>query len=299
MCFHSLKLRSQIVLAITILTFWPLTECHSQRNSSLVASEIKWEQGYGPSMDLAKKSGKLLCIYFFDDSSNMGIWPRWAELEQEEFPSIASQFVFCRIPIDQKESVNGEKIALLKHDAFREMQESPGIAIVDCTDENLATFGEVISVFPQSPTRNLSPSVMQKLFRLPTGTLTQRSLTLAVSLHPDLPKSVQGTWHGVLVAAAESHSQHQADLRRQGHHQWSQRFQDLMRQLGGELKPQEVCAESWPHQTLMDAAEECVSSWRHSPGHWQAVSSKQAAFAYDMKKGANGIWYATGIFAHE
>ena len=299
MCFESPYLLPKIALVILVFMLGSAPRCYCETIPAPESTELKWEQGYGTSMELAKKSGRMLCIYFFDDASDPDLWHRWVEIEQEEFSKIASRFIFCRISTDQHESVGGEKIRLLKHEAFREMQDSPGIALIDCRDEDSATFGEVVSVFPQSSTRDLSPAVLQKLFRLPTGTLTQRSLVLAVSLHSDEPKSIQGTWHTVLVSAAESHSERQAELRRQGHHGWSQRFQELMKQLGGNLKPQEVCAESWPHQDLMDAAEECVSSWRQSSGHWQAVSAQQAVFAYDMKKGSNGIWYATGIFAHE
>lgn len=296
---HPFKLLPHLALAVGLLALSIPPCCHAETGQPPGAAEIKWEKDYGPSMELAKKSERWLCVYFYDDASDDDVWNRWVELEQEEFPRLASKFVFCRIPTDQQESVNGEPLRLLEHDAFREMQNSTGIAIIDCENEERVTFGEVVSVFPLSSTRALSPSVLQKLFRLPEGTLTQRSLTLAVSLHPDQPKSIQGTWHSALVTAAESHSVNQANLRRQGHHQWNQRFQELMQQLGGALKPQEVCAESWPHQHLMDAAEECVSSWRHSSGHWQAVSSEQAVFAYDMKRGSNGIWYATGIFAHK
>ena len=58
----------------------------------------------------------------------------------------------------------------------------------------------------------------------------------------------------------------------------------------------EVCAESWPGQRLVEAAEECVHSWRQSSGHWEAVSGQHVCFGYDMKLGASGVWYATGIF---
>jgi hypothetical protein len=293
------KLPSRFAMVIVLFVLWMAPCCDAETGQPPRAAEIKWEKDYGQSMELAKKSERWLCVYFYDDASDHDFWNRWVELEQEEFSKLASQFVFCRVPTDQQESVNGEPLRLLEHEAFREMQNSTGIAIIDCVNEERVTFGEVVSVFPRSSTRALSPSVLQKLFRLPQGTLTQRSLTLAVSLHPDQPKSIQGTWHTALATAAESHSVNQANLRRQGHHQWNQRFQELMQQLGGGLNPQEVCAESWPHQNLMDAAEECVSSWRHSSGHWQAVSSEQAAFAYDMKRGSNGIWYATGIFAHK
>jgi len=59
-----------------------------------------------------------------------------------------------------------------------------------------------------------------------------------------------------------------------------------------------VCAESWPGQGLLRAALECVRCWRLSPGHWRAVSSRSDAYGYDIKRGSNGVWYATGIFVN-
>ena len=68
-----------------------------------------------------------------------------------------------------------------------------------------------------------------------------------------------------------------------------------MDQVGQNLEPKEVCAESWPGQSLLEAAEECVASWQQSLGRWKAVSFRQAAYAYDMKQGSIGVWCATGI----
>ena len=61
--------------------------------------------------------------------------------------------------------------------------------------------------------------------------------------------------------------------------------------------PVEVVAESWPNQNLIDSCVDCVHSWRQSPGHWSAVQARQASYGYDIRRGGNGIWYATGIFA--
>lgn len=57
------------------------------------------------------------------------------------------------------------------------------------------------------------------------------------------------------------------------------------------------CIQAWGITDSVEAAEECVASWHQSPGHWKAVSSGQAVYAYDMKQGSNGVWYATGILA--
>jgi hypothetical protein len=39
-----------------------------------------------------------------------------------------------------------------------------------------------------------------------------------------------------------------------------------------------------------------VASWRQSSGHWRAVSGGHAANGYDIRRGSNSNWYATGIF---
>ena len=60
--------------------------------------------------------------------------------------------------------------------------------------------------------------------------------------------------------------------------------------------PVEVVAESWPSQDLMDSCVDCVDSWHHCEGHWNAVKAQQASYGYDIQFSDNGIWYATGIF---
>jgi hypothetical protein len=97
---------------------------------------------------------------------------------------------------------------------------------------------------------------------------------------------------------AKSHSRYQARIRVQGHHNWGRRFGRISRFLPGGLRAQEVVAESWPRQGLLDAAVDCVASWRQSAGHWSAVRSRQVRFGYDIRRGSNGIWYATGIFGN-
>ena len=73
-------------------------------------------------------------------------------------------------------------------------------------------------------------------------------------------------------------------------------FQQIIGQLPDGLVAIEVCAESWPGQEFVDAAIECVQSWSHSSGHWAAVSGEHPLYGYDMKRGGDGVWYATGIF---
>jgi hypothetical protein len=64
----------------------------------------------------------------------------------------------------------------------------------------------------------------------------------------------------------------------------------------------EVVAESWGlvvgGENVLEAAFSCVDAWRQSSGHWGAVSRPQRYFGYDIARGGNGTWYATGIFAN-
>jgi len=63
----------------------------------------------------------------------------------------------------------------------------------------------------------------------------------------------------------------------------------------------EVVAESWGRvvggESVLEAAFSCVDAWRGSPGHWGSVSRQHRYYGYDICRGANGTWYACGIFA--
>jgi hypothetical protein len=127
--------------------------------------------------------------------------------------------------------------------------------------------------------------------------LTQRTLILAVRIHPEGPSSTDGVFLTTLAKESESHARHQAQINLQGHHNWESRFHRISARLPGGHSAQEVCAESWPRMGLIAAALDCVHSWRQSSGHWSAVLSRHSYFGYDMKRGSNGVWYATGIFS--
>jgi hypothetical protein len=190
----------------------------------------------------------------------------------------------------------GKPVALSRHAAFVEMLGQPGIAIVDLKNSSSPHFRYVVSVYPFDG-KPISKRELTVLLDLPPGSLTQRTLIYAVRTHPESPRSTSGEFLAYLASEAESHSVYQASLMNQGHHHWEQRFHRINGELPGSLIAKEVCAESWPGQTLLVAARDCVHSWRQSPGHWSAVREAHPVFGYDMKRGRNGIWYATGIFA--
>ena len=102
-----------------------------------------------------------------------------------------------------------------------------------------------------------------------------------------------------LQTMAQRHAAYQAAKGVQGHQLWDDRVKELYAALPKYGEFAEVCAESWPDQTVEDAAVEMFNSWRQSPGHWSAVTSVNAgwggAMAYCSRR---RVWYATMIFAH-
>jgi len=189
-----------------------------------------------------------------------------------------------------------KEIMLIAHPAFYEMLNTPGVAIIDFEHKGAEYYGDIVSVFPFLKKKPYTVGQTRAMLNLPPGTVTQRSVVFAVRIHPDGPKSTDGELNPRLVTEADTHSQYQADIRKQGHHNWDRRFQQLNRDLPMELWAAEVCAESWPGQHLLESAIECVACWRYSEGHWSAVVAEHPYYGYDMKLGTNGIWYATGVF---
>ena len=207
---------------------------------------------------------------------------------QDRFARSGTPWVFCRLGMEQA-------AGLVADPSLVEMRRGPGVFVVDHAHPRYA--GRIVSILPRTPGKyyRFEPAHIDQLPGLPTASLTQRSLILAVRIHPESPRSTEGTCDPVLCSEAAAHSEHQARLRRQGHHGWDARSRRIAGGMGAGSAA-EVCAESWPDQDLLDSCVDCVASWRQSSGHWNAVHSPQAAYGYDIRRGSNGIWYATGIF---
>lgn len=254
-----------------------------------------WRSDYFASYEAARSEGKFLLIWFCADEpkDNEAVSRLFAK---ESLADELQQHVLVKLPRAAKVEIKDKPVWLLGHPAFGELLKLPGIAIIDLRDKQSNHYGKVVSVYPFRTGKPLNEAKLQVLLDLPTGTLTQRTMILAVRTHAERPKSAQGVFDPLLATESMKHSAHQASITLQGHHQWERRFHLISAKLPDRLLAQEVCAESWPGQHLVEAAEECVHSWRQSSGHWSAVSGAHPRYGYDIKRGRNGVWYATGIF---
>lgn len=105
-----------------------------------------------------------------------------------------------------------------------------------------------------------------------------------------------GQPHPDLQLAAEAHALYMARHGIQGHQGWDGRLATLVRKVLGYRNFREVANESWPGQSQEEAAKEMYKSWKTSAGHWASVNGRCAHYGYAMVRGANGTWYACGIF---
>ncbi len=262
-----------------------------------VAAQTPWQTDYRASNEEARTAHKLTLIWFFDPGDAEENSRFQADvLDQPAIAErIAATCVAVKLPLDEPLVVDGRTTKLLAHPAFSDLHAGPGVAIIDQRDSSSKHFGRVVSVFPhrRGP---IAAEQLAVLLDLPAGSLTQRTLIFAVRTHRDRPGSADGGMLPLLAGEAEKHAIHQASIGLQGHHGWNQRFHSINARLPAGLVAYEVCSESWPGQSLVEAAEECVDSWRQSSGHWNQVSRQADHYGYDMQRGAGGVWYATGIF---
>lgn len=263
-------------------------------------TRIEWQTDYGEARQVAEAQQKMMCVWFCGAANNA--FQRQFEtisLRDPKVVKLLDRYVMVKLSTAATIIVKGKPLRLLDHGAFRELKRGPGIVLIDFAHRGTEYYRHVVTTLPFTAGKyyRFHPSHLAVALNLPAGTLTQRTLIFAVRIHPERPASTHGQIDPNLVKAANSHSHYQSRILVQGHHHWNSRFPRLRRLLFG-LNPQEIVAESWPQEGVVDAAVDVVDSWHHSSGHWQAVYSKQNRFGYDMKKGRNGIWYATGLFGN-
>jgi hypothetical protein len=262
------------------------------------SSSSTWASDYSAAYHRAVVEKKMVLLWFVNDQPTTCDFAFWRNvlLNPKIAEKLAEKYICVQVNLSTRLNFGQGEFTISNHPSFAHMLHQSGIAVVDLTDAASAHYGKVVSAFPAGCGRPLDLTKTQVVLNLPAGSLTQRTLVYAVRMHGEAPQSTTGAACPLLMNEATKHSSHQASIRLQGHHGWNQRFQSISAQLGGGMHAQEVCAESWPGQNLVEAAEELVNSWRQSSGHWSAVRAGQPRYGYDMKLGSNGVWYGTGIF---
>ena len=258
-----------------------------------------WMTDYAKASQLAREQKKDLLIYFREGGQLDTV------LADPTLRDRLAKLVLLRVPADYE--VLGKR--LLDHPALAEMMGKPGLAIISLHEKDLPTFNTAISVHPWVGSRygwvpGYGVNEVAAILDLPSdATLSQRSMIYAVSVHPERPRSVLGLPHPGILGHTQRHSLRQAAMTNQHHANIVAAGQQIMAETGTPIYSQsEVVAESWGNfvggENVLEAAFSCVDAWRHSPGHWSAVAGEHRYYGYDIARGANGTWYATGFFSN-
>jgi hypothetical protein len=271
-----------------------------RRNTCTKVAKLDWYTNYAAACDAARCEKKMLVINFLPNGASAA--QRDFEKYLEANAALRKQldgFVLARIPIDARLGAGRDARKLIDDPAFRHQRRRAGFVILDYQHEGQPYYGHVVSVLPYSSGKyyRWQNSHLAVALHLPAGTVTQRTMVWAVRTHPERPQSTVGKQSPALATAAAKQSAYQARVGVQGHQNWETRFHQV-RAVTNAASANEVVAESWPNQDLIDSCIDCVKSWRHSSGHWGAVRKRHRLYGYDIRLGRNGIWYGTGIFAN-
>jgi hypothetical protein len=263
--------------------------------SQVTVAGLEWRTDYNAAYRAAKKGKRMLLINMVGGGSQQASVDKY--MDQQNMHDRLVRVERLRLPVDAQITVNGKSQKLLSFPAFEELQGGPGFVLLDLRHVGAPYYGTAVNILPYASGKYYQwrESHLHVMLDLPPGSLTQRTMIWAVRIHPEGPASTYGMHHPTLASGAASHSNYQASIGVQGHHNFDSRFGQLSGAAGGSVS--EVVAESWPGQNMLDSCIDCVDSWRHSPGHWRGVAGRHRAFGFDIRRGRNGIWYGTGIFA--
>jgi hypothetical protein len=265
--------------------------------SSETVGGLEWRTDYGAAYQAAKKGKRMLLINLTDSATDVRQQKVDEYMEQQNMVDRLKRVVRLRLPVDAEIKVDGKSQRLLSFPAFAELHNGPGFVLLDLRHVGAPYYGRAVSALPYASGKyyHWQDSHLHVMLDLPPGTITQRTMIFAVRTHPEGPASTYGVHHPTLASGAAQHSNYQASIGVQGHQNFESRYGQLSGAAGGSVS--EVVAESWPGQNMLDSCIDCVQSWRQSPGHWGGVVRRHRAFGFDIRRGGNGIWYGTGIFA--
>lgn len=105
--------------------------------------------------------------------------------------------------------------------------------------------------------------------------------------------ALRGEFNIKFYNEAKKHANYMAKHGIQSH----DNFISRSKRLGGNCA--EACCESWPGQTLEEAAKDAFFvSWPASPSHWKIATTPCKYFGIAMTTGVNGITYTCCIVGY-
>lgn len=269
---------------------------------------LPWETDYEYAMRTAELSSRCLLIYLCTDDavvpealSHLPVAAACRKFDTEILDddfvrSGLDRYVLLKLPMDAAiTDEEGMEQSLYSLPGFEHMLGHPGLVVVDFAHRDTSYYGEVVGILPFLNGDCPTPKQSETFLNLPPGTLTQRTLTYAVRIHPDRPLSSDGEPLSIVMQEAVGHAVYQAERGVLGHQNFGVRSNRVREVLGGG-SPSEICAQCQSGLSLFEGAIACMRLWRYSSAHWAIARRDHTYYGYDMARSKNGSWYAVGFF---
>jgi hypothetical protein len=270
---------------------------------------ISWETEYEYAMKTAEQSSRCLLIYICADDEvfvpeELSHFPVDAACRKFDTEILDDEFVrwgldwyvLLKLPMDATiTDEEGVEQSIYSLPGFEHMLGLPGLVVIDFARRDAPFYKEVVGILPFLRGDCPTPKQTETFLYLPPGTITQRTLTYAVRIHPDRPLSSDGEPLPIVVHETTAHALYQAGRGVLTHQNFGARSNRVREVLGGG-SPSEICAQSQAGISLFEGAIACMRLWRYSSAHWSIARKSHTYYGYDMARGRNGSWYAVGFF---
>ena len=255
---------------------------------------LTWHQDYQTAYQEATQQKRRLLVVFRDTVDPQSINSPSIGLAGPELTPLLNDFVRLALPADT--TIPGQEggTLLLEHRAFRHLNIQPGIVVVDLTDPESAWYGRVVSALPQPPSGRFSADLIRPLLELPAGTVTHRTLLLA--LRNANPQSQFQTQDGseLLNQLADRNCRFMTQYGQAGAFDTAYRHSAIASQFGPGAQVAELTFATDDRQTIQDAAILAVESWVSDADQFRTLNGPANAYGLEMFQAPDsGRWFVT------
>lgn len=269
-------------------------EGERQPEPATTVGTLTWHQDYQTAYQQATEQKRRLLVVFRDTVDPDSINSPSVGLAGPELTPLLKDFVRLALPANM--TIPGQEggTLLLEHRAFRHLNVQPGIVIVDLTDPESSWYGRVVSALPQPPSGRYSAELVRPLLELPPGTVTHRTLLLALQNANPESQFATGESEGVLNQLADRNCRFMTQYGQAGLFDAEYRQSVIASQFGSTAVVRELTFATDDTRTIQDAAILAVESWVSDPDSFRMLNGAIDAYGLEMFQGPDsGRWFVT------
>lgn len=261
--------------------------------------ERQWHQDYLAAYQQAIQDKQMLVMLFHDASNPDLSETRTSGFGAENLQPLLDKHVRVSLPINfvaPGTEPNAPVTRLLEHRSFRHLRGQAGVAIVDLTDAQGPNFGRVVSALPLPSDGRFSPEVLETLLQLPTGSIGQRSMILAVRTGVTGDNFTTGEANSQLHQLANRNARLMAQAEQAGSYDQAARVTAIRESFGDGIRIGELLFATDGPTTVQEAAIQAVSKWMQSPEDRRVLNGSSFAYGIELfQSPTSQRWFATCI----